>query len=183
MLTKRIAALGLAAALALPLAAACSKSSETSTGSNNNASSTTTTASGGGSGGNGSSGGGSGSNGTPSQADCIQAAGLYTKLIAAPSQALAPGQTFDAAAFDQELAQIKGSVPDDLKADMQTFADAYSQFINNVKDLDLSNPASFANPETAQKLQDATKPLDSAEVKKAQDNIDAYFKKCQTSTP
>ena len=84
MLTKRLAALGLAAALALPMAAACSKSNETSTGSNSNASSTTTAKSGGSTGGSTSGGGsssGGSSSGTPNANDCLKAAGQWAALI------------------------------------------------------------------------------------------------------
>lgn len=173
MLTKRFAALGLAAALALPLGAACSKSSETSTSSNNNASSTTTTKV--------SSGGNGGGGGTPSTGDCVKAAQQFSTLAAQATSALVPGQNIDTAQLESQLNEIKGSVPADLQADMQTWADAYAQFINNVKELDLSNPQNLIN--SAGKLQDASKPLETTEFKQAEANIKAYFDKCSTATP
>ena len=178
MLTTRLAALGLAAALALPLAAAGSKSSESST-SNTSASSITIAKSGGSTGGS-TSGGGS-SSGTPSSGDCLKAAGQFSTLTAKASSALAPGQSVDAAELQNELNNVKGSVPENLQKDMQTWADAYGQFINNIKDLNLSDPSAYTNPATLQKLQDATKPLDSSEFKTAQSNIEAYFNKCQAT--
>lgn len=186
MLTKRLAALGLAAALALPMAAACSKSNETSTGSNSNASSTTTAKSGGSTGGSTSGGGsssGGSSSGTPNANDCLKAAGQWAALIGKSTAALAPGQAVDAAELQSEVDQLKGSVPADLQKDMQTWSDAFNQYINNLKDLNLSDPSSFTNPATLQKLQDASKPLETSEYKTAQANLEAYFNKCQSATP
>ncbi|MFN8041350.1 MAG: hypothetical protein U0Q07_19190 [Acidimicrobiales bacterium] len=184
MLTKRLAALGLAAALALPMAAACSKSSESST-SNTSASSTTTAKSGGSSSGGTTAGGGSSSggssSGTPSSADCLKAAGQFTSLIGKSTAALAPGQSVDAAELQAEVDQLKGSVPADLQKDMQTWSDAFTQYINNIKDLNLSDPSSFTNPATMQKIQDASKPIESSDFKTAENNIQAYFNKCQAT--
>lgn len=175
MLTKRLAALGLAAAVTLPLGAACSKSNETSTSSNNVVSSTTTTKSGSG---GGSSGGGASSGGANSQADCIAAASAYAKVAMQASQIMAPGQKFDASQFDQELSQVKGSVPADLKADLDTWAAGYSKFLESLQGVDFSNVGALTNGDTLQKLQDANAALETDEFKKADANIKAYFDKC-----
>jgi hypothetical protein len=179
MLTKRFAALGLAATLALPLAAACSKS-ETTTSSGTNASSTSTstsTTSGGTSGGSGRGGG------TPSTGDCVKAAQQWSAVILSATSAIVPGQEVDTAKLQAQVDEIKGSVPTELQADMQTWADGYSAYLANIKDLDLSDPSNLVNPATAQKLQDASKPIETPEFKQAQSNLQDYFDKCSSSTP
>ncbi len=63
----------------------------------------------------------------------------------------------------------------------RTWSDAFTQYINNIKDLNLSDPSSFTNPATMQKIQDASKPIESSDFKTAETNIQAYFNKCQAT--
>jgi hypothetical protein len=85
------------------------------------------------------------------------------------------GEDFDPDIY-QELAD---RAPDEIKDDMQTFADAFSEFFGLLEELnvDFSNPASFASLSAADqaRLDEASQAFSDPELEEAINNIEAYF--------
>jgi hypothetical protein len=128
--------------------------------------STTTTSSSSKSGSGGDSGSsasdGSGNGGKTSTSTCLAASLAFTKLLA--SAGGAAGASPDQANQLQQQADTLGAeIPSSLKGDFKTVSDALNQFAAALK----SGGSDIGK---------ATEKLDSPEVKKAQTNIQDYFK-------
>jgi hypothetical protein len=86
------------------------------------------------------------------------------------------GDIADAAQAFQEAAD---NAPDDIKADMQVFADAFAEFGAALEELDinLNDPASFASMNAEQQAQffSALEAFDDPAVTEASENLEAFF--------
>lgn len=97
--------------------------------------------------------------------ECAELAGIGARL----SQSLT-GQSSDLGAAADALDEIAEQVPDEIKDDYQVIAENFAEIAKALEGVDLAN----ANEETLAKLQQATASLDSAEVKEATENVQAW---------
>ncbi len=178
---KRITGLMVACMLFAGAAAACSSTKKASVSAG--ASTTTAASSTGQTTSSGSTSGstaGSSSGGSGNAAKCAAAGQAYAKAISGEEAALTPGKTFDPAALQQEYDAASSIIPSNLKGDYTTLGNAIKQFVAAMKGVDLSNPASYANPATIAKLQAAGKSFSSPQVKSASSALGTYFEsQCQ----
>ncbi|MCX7621890.1 MAG: hypothetical protein N2037_13735 [Acidimicrobiales bacterium] len=162
-LKRKTAASVCAALLVLGVAAGCSKKESSASSSGGNAKSGSDS-------GSGDGGGNSGAGGIPNLGnlnECIAASSAYLQIVAAPAGLALGASKEEVEEMKKNLQDLKGKVPSELRADMDTVGKAYAEFFDAIE----------ANGITSDEAQKASKKLDSDEVKKAQDNIDAYFKK------
>ena len=169
-----IGAWALAGLLAAGSLAACSSTKKTDVSAGNSTSTTAATTTSGSSSGGGSDGsssgtsGGSSSGGAITDAQCISAAAGYAKVLAGAT-AIATGNTSDASQLQAEYDALGASIPDNLKGDYQTVANAYAKFEKDIKGVSLTDPSSMA------KLQQAEGDLTNSDVKASADKISSYF--------
>lgn len=167
---RRIVIVAFVAMLAFS-GAACSKksdnaSSDTSSttgkasGSSGGADTSTTKASAGGSGGK-----------CPTQAEVDE----INKKTDAASSAKSADVAAMKSAFNDAADAMAKYLPDNLKGDLETVKTAMDTYLSSLEGLDLSSPANLT-PDQMQKLQDASKVLETPEVQQAQKNIQDYFK-------
>lgn len=118
-----------------------------------------------------------------SPANCPELLGWASDSAAATNAAFAGGGTNTAgfeftADYFQEFAD---RAPSEIRDDMETFADAFSNFYNTLDeiDIDFTDPSSFASlsPEQLQNLEEAAALMDSPELEEAADNIQAFFER------
>src|SRR5262249_24411853 len=154
--------------------AACSSTKKTDVSAGNSTTTTAATSGGGGTSG-GTSGdsssgtsGGSSSGGAITDAQCISAAAGYPKGRAGGT-ATPAGNTREASQLQDEYDALGASIPDNLKGDYQTVANAYAKFEKDIKGVSLTDPSSMA------KLQQAEGDLDNSDVKASADKISSYF--------
>jgi len=95
---------------------------------------------------------------------------------------LGVSQAFAAAAggSDEELSeqaeafsQFADDVPDEIRADVQTLADAYGQYIDVLQDAGLQ-PGELPSAEQAQQLQEALESVGTADVTSASERLGAW---------
>ncbi|HEY5155648.1 MAG TPA: hypothetical protein VIJ47_12990 [Acidimicrobiales bacterium] len=111
-----------------------------------------------------------------SAGDCLQTSLAYAALILEPLGFAGGAKQEDIDKFEQQTQDLKAKIPDEIKGEFQTVADAYKAYGDEMKGLNFGD---LLNPDTQKKLEDASAKIDSPEVKAAQDKIDAYFKdKC-----
>jgi hypothetical protein len=114
--------------------------------------------------------------GSGNAADCITTSLAYAALVLEPLGFMGGAKQEDIDKFEKDTADLKAKMPSELQSDFQIVADAYKAYGDELKGLNLSD---LLNPDTQKKLEAASAQLDSAEVKTAQEHIDAYFKeKC-----
>jgi hypothetical protein len=144
---------------------------------------------GGGSGGDSSSNSGTNSGGdaTPSDADgaeilanCPELLGMFGAFSSGAFANPGAGNVDDdLEAAAQVFQNAAANAPDEIKADMQILADAFTGFYTALNDLgvDFSNPASFAALDASQQaqLQAALESFSNPELEAASANLDAYF--------
>jgi hypothetical protein len=176
---KRITGLMVACMLFAGAAAACSSTKKTSVSAGasttTTASSTGQTTSSGSTSGSGSGSGSGSSSGSGNSAKCVAAGEAYAKAMSGEEAALTPGKTFNPAQLQQEYDAAASLIPSNLKGDYDTLGNAIKQFVAAMKGVDLSNPASLANPATAAKLQAAGQTFSSPQVKAASSALGTYF--------
>jgi len=189
MKTTKVSAIALACLLTFTAVACGSKKSSDAVNANGAASAEKQSDSGGGtpstSQDNGSSSDNGSSNDTSlssglsslgSAGDCLQVSLAYATLILEPLGFAGGATQDDLNKFEQQVQDLKAKIPDEIKGEFQTVADAYKAYGDELKGLNLGD---LLNPDTQQKLQDASAKIDSPEVKAAQDKINTYFKdKC-----
>jgi hypothetical protein len=99
--------------------------------------------------------------------ECAEFAGISSKL----AQSLSGGSTgIDEAAkvFDE----IADKVPEEIRDDYRVVADNFAKIAEALKGVDLTSGAT--DPETIAKLQELGQSLDSAEVREATENLEAW---------
>ena len=99
---------------------------------------------------------------------CAEFAGIGAKI----TQAMSGGNAGldEASALFDELA---GQVPDEIKADFEVIAENFGKLAEALKDVDLTS-GETPSPEDLAKLQELTESLNSADVQKASQNIEAW---------
>ena len=104
--------------------------------------------------------------------DCLGTSLAYAKLVLAPL-GFTGGATQDQIdQFEKDTADLETKIPPELKDDFDTVAAAYKDYGDTLKGVDFTD---LANSDTLNKLDEASKKLDSPDVKDAQDRIQAYF--------
>ncbi|HEU0074944.1 MAG TPA: hypothetical protein VFS30_13160 [Dehalococcoidia bacterium] len=146
------------------------------------------------SGGSGSTSGSSNSSNSNSSSDSSNSDADGAEILANCPELLSMFGAFSSGAFanpgagnvDEDLeaaAQVfqdaAANAPDEIQADMQVLADAFTGFYTAINDLgiDFSNPASFAalSAEQQAQLQEALESFSGPELEEASANLDAYF--------
>ena len=100
--------------------------------------------------------------------ECAEFAGLSAKL----SQAFA-GSSSDLDSATEVLDQFADQVPEEIRDDYEVLAKNLKEFADELKDLGLAS-GETPSPEDIAKLQEITQSLDSAEVREASQNIEAW---------
>jgi hypothetical protein len=90
------------------------------------------------------------------------------------------GATLDDVELNAEFFnRLARSSPSEIRSDMQLFANAMGKFFETLNRLnvDITNPASFARltPAQIEELEKASAALDTPELERAMERIDAYF--------
>ncbi len=102
--------------------------------------------------------------------ECAEFAGLSAKL----SQAFA-GSSSDLDSATEVFDELADQVPEEIRDDYQVLAKNIKEFADELKDLGLAG-GETPSPEDLAKLQEITQSLDSAEVREASQNIEAWAK-------
>jgi hypothetical protein len=100
--------------------------------------------------------------------ECAQFAGISSKL----AQSLS-GQDADLEEAARVFDEIADEVPDEIKEDYQVIADNFAKLAEALKDVDLTSGA-VPDPETLAKLEELGRSMDSAEVQRASQNLEAW---------
>jgi hypothetical protein len=104
--------------------------------------------------------------------DCFAASLAFAALAITPLGFMGGATQDQIDQLKSDTEELKAEVPSAVKDDFQTYADGIEQYANALKGVSLTD---IMNPETQQKMQDASKILDSPEMKAASDNIEKYF--------
>ncbi len=177
---KRLTQLVGAAAVAVVLCSACGSSSKTSTATKKTTTSTSTTAKSSSSDNSDNSSssndtsGSSGVAGALTIEQCSKAADAYLQVLAVPG-GLMSGQSKSLKDVQSQINSLNADIPDSLKDDYKTVANAYAKYAADLKDIDFSKTSSLLNPDNLKKLQAAGKELDASSFKSASDRISKYF--------
>ncbi len=118
-----------------------------------------------------------------SPTNCPELMAWANDSVMASQAAFAGGGTNSAgleftADYFQEFAD---RAPDEIRDDMQLFADAFSSFFETLEDMDIdfADPSTFAalSEEDIQELEAAAALMDTDEIEQATDNIAAFFER------
>jgi len=104
--------------------------------------------------------------------DCFTAGLAFAALSLTPLGFMGGASQEDIDQLKSDTEELKAKVPDAVKGDFQTYADGIEQYANALKGVSVED---ILNPETQQKMEDASKILESPEMTKASDNITTYF--------
>jgi len=104
--------------------------------------------------------------------DCLGASVAYASLVLEPLGFVGGATQDQIDQFEQHTQDVQSKIPPELKDDFQTVAAAYKAYGEALKGINFSD---ILNPDTAQKMEDASNKLDAPEVKTAQDHIESYF--------
>lgn len=115
---------------------------------------------------------------------CFEAAAAYGAIIAKPMELQSKGASkADIDAYQQQIEDLRKNVDEKIRDDYDVLAKAYTEYAKAISGVNLSDPSQLMNPDVQKKLQDASDALDTPEVKKAQQNVEDYFKSCETKLP
>ncbi len=104
--------------------------------------------------------------------DCLGTSLAYASLVLAPL-GFTGGATQDQIdKFEKDTADLEAKIPPELKDDFDTVAKAYKEYGDTLKGIDFTD---LANSDSIDKLDEASKKLESQDVKDAQDHIQEYF--------
>jgi outer membrane lipoprotein SlyB len=104
--------------------------------------------------------------------DCLGTSLAYASLIIAPLGFTGGATQEQLDKFEQDTADLEAKIPSELKDDFDTVAKAYKEYGDTLKGIDFSD---MTNADSLDKLTQASKALDSQDVKDAQDHIQEYF--------
>jgi hypothetical protein len=99
---------------------------------------------------------------------------VFVEAASAFSTAFTGGGDSDLDDVADQLDEFADDAPDAISDDVQVLADAYRQFADVVGDLDLTDPDTFTDPETAQRLEEAGQIFDDPQVTEASNNLEAF---------
>jgi hypothetical protein len=158
-------------AVAVLLFAACGDDDDNSASNGD-----TNTTSDAGDSGNGDSGDGSNDGFIFSSSECAQ---LATALVAGYTAAFS-GASSELTDLQDKLQEFRENAPDEIADDVDTVADAYSDFAAAADDagLDLSDPSTFSDPAKATELAEFSQQVDEIfndDVQAAVDRVDEYL--------
>jgi hypothetical protein len=100
--------------------------------------------------------------------ECAAFAGLSAKL----SQAFA-GSSSDLDSATEIFDEVADQVPEEIRDDYEVLANNIEEFADELKELDLA-AGETPSPEAIAKLQEIAQSLDSAEVREASQNLEAW---------
>ena len=118
-----------------------------------------------------------------SAVNCPEFVAWASDAAAATQAAFGGGGTnADGLAFSADYFQaFADRAPDEIRDDMQVFADAFREFFAALDELDIdfTDPSSMAALDAAaiEKLEAATAMMDTAEVRQAGENIEKFFER------
>ena len=104
--------------------------------------------------------------------DCLGTSLAYASLVLAPLGFTGGATQEQIDKFEKDTADLEAKIPSELKDDFETVAKAYKEYGDTLKGIDFTD---LANSDSIDKLDEASKKLDSQDVKDAQDRIQAYF--------
>jgi hypothetical protein len=105
--------------------------------------------------------------------DCQSLVKAYVGLSAAVGAA-SSGQ--DVSPQIEEFSKYVDEVPEEIRADVQTIAAAYGEFVTKLKDIGYT-PGKIPTADQIQQLQDAAQSVGDADVKAASDRLSAWTSK------
>ena len=147
----RVAGTLVAAALLLAVTGCGGGSSSSNNASSDQASTTTTASSSGGSNGSDLTGALDALN-NGNLTDCAKVAAAFRRSPSTSSAATQGLSDSDIQKVQNEVDQLKGNVPSEIKADFQTWFDAVDQYAKDIGNID---PSKLLDPSYQKKLQDA----------------------------
>jgi outer membrane murein-binding lipoprotein Lpp len=98
--------------------------------------------------------------------ECLSASSAYFQIVAAPAMMLGGASKAEVDKMKKDLEDLKGKIPPELESDMEVVGEAYGAYLE-----------ALANNSSSDDVDKAFEKLENSDVKKAQENIDAYFKK------
>lgn len=104
--------------------------------------------------------------------DCLGSSLAFAALVLAPLGFTGGASQEQIDKFEKDTADLEAKIPPELKDDFETVAAAYKEYGETLKGIDLSD---VTNGDSLDTLEEASKKLDSQDVKDAQDHIQAYF--------
>jgi hypothetical protein len=104
--------------------------------------------------------------------DCQGLVAAYAQVSQAFAAA-AGGSGEDLSEQADAFSEFADQVPDEIRADVQTIADAYGQYIDALQDAGIE-PGEIPTAEQAQQLQDALQSVGSADVTAASERLSAW---------
>ena len=104
--------------------------------------------------------------------DCRSLVAAYLGISQAFGAAAA-GSNDDLEEQAEAFAEFADDVPDEIRADVQTLADAYGQYIQVIQDAGLE-PGEIPTAEQAQELQEALQAVGTADVTAASERLSAW---------
>jgi hypothetical protein len=118
---------------------------------------------------------GNGASSFASAKNCLQFAGLAAKIASAMAPTTSGGTEASFQAESRELQAFADAAPSDIKADFQTFATAFSSYLNALQKSGYKI-GSIAQPTPAQiaALTNAAKKLDTAKMQAAEGHLAAW---------
>jgi hypothetical protein len=105
---------------------------------------------------------------------CVTSALAWAALVLEPLGVLSGSSQADIAKMQSDAAALRAQIPESIRNDFDVYVKAIQNFSDALQGVDLSN---ILDPAVQAKLQKASAAMDTAEVKKASDNIGAYFSK------
>jgi ABC-type Zn uptake system ZnuABC Zn-binding protein ZnuA len=103
--------------------------------------------------------------------DCRSLVAAFVAVGSAFSSAA--GGTDELADQAEAFAQFADDVPEEIRADVQTLADAYGQYVEVIQDAGIE-PGQIPTAEQAQQLQDALASVGTADVSAASERLSAW---------
>lgn len=169
--SKRLGLMGIVVAGLLLLGTACGGSPSKSSGSSDTVASAD-------SGSNASSADNSNSSGSSGVSgdlgSCMNSALAWATLVLEPLGVMTGSSQADLAKMQADAASLRAQIPASIKDDFDTYVKAIQAFSDSLRGVDMSN---ILDPAVQAKLQKASDAMDTPAVKKASDNVEAYFTK------
>jgi outer membrane murein-binding lipoprotein Lpp len=105
--------------------------------------------------------------------DCVKAYTAFIGFMGSSAGVLGGGMPDEELAeFEAQFDEFKSGLPSELVDDFETVAAALDEFYGALVGVDTND---YVNPATQEKLEEASKALESAEFESASDNIQAWF--------
>ena len=166
--TRRIAAATAALALAASVAA-CSSGDDVATNTTQRVSDAPSNA-----GGNDAPGGLGDLPNMGAMGDCLAVAATYAQLWLVPAMAMGGITEDQLEEYQSDLSGLEGKVPDEIREDMETVTDAFTEFYEELGAV-MKAGGGVCNPASAEASENASAAIEPDEVQAANDRITAYL--------